>query len=212
MEYNMKRKKKVKKKASKKQKLKLDEFDNIKIKEEPVKRPKIKSHYIDNKKFYEEMVKWKEQVKEAREVGDTIPPVSEYIGRCFLEIAENLSKKPNFMNYPFKDEMVGDGIENSLMYCENFDPSKSNNPFSYFTQIIYFAFLRRIQKEKKQNYIKYKFLESMDHDGDFTQYLKAMGISEEEQENYKKQDEEKTEKKRKKRKKKKKTLESFMED
>jgi hypothetical protein len=97
------------------------------------------------------------------------------------------------------------------MYCENFDPDKSNNPFSYFTQIIYFAFLRRIQKEKKQNYIKYKFLESQDHDGDFTKYLQAMGITEEEHENYKKQEEEKTQtKKRKKRKKK--TLESFMED
>ena len=198
-------KKKKKKKKSKKQ---LDIFeDTIVVKEKPVK---VKTHYIDNKKFYSEMVEWKKQVKEAREVEDALPPITEYIGRCFLEIAENLSKKPNFMNYPFKEEMVGDGIENCLMYCENFDPNKSNNPFSYFTQIIYYAFLRRIQKEKKQNYIKYKFLESMDHDGDFSQYLKAIGISEEEQENYKKQDEEKVQKKRKKRKKK--TLESFMED
>jgi len=195
----------------KKKKKKSKKVKDISVIDKPAKTPKIKSHYIDNKKFYNEMVEWKRQVKEAREADDKIPPVTEYIGRCFLEIAENLSKKPNFMNYPFKDEMIGDGIENCLMYCENFDPDKSNNPFSYFTQIIYFAFLRRIQKEKKQNYVKYKFLESMDHDGDFTQYLKAMGITEEEQELYKKQDEEKKKiKKRKKRKKK--TLEPFMED
>jgi hypothetical protein len=106
--------------------------------------------------------------------------------------------------------MVGDGIENCLMYCENFDPDKSNNPFSYFTQIIYYAFLRRIQKEKKQNYIKYKFLEHQDTEGDFTEYLKFVGISEEEHETYQKMEQEKVKKKRKKRKKK--TLESFMED
>lgn len=212
----MKKKKKAKAKTKKKKvEVDIDIVDDIKnllTEEKPAKVKKVKAHYIDNKKFYSEMVEWKKQVKEAREVEDTIPPVTEYIGRCFLEIAENLSKKPNFMNYPFKDEMIGDGIENCLMYCENFDPDKSNNPFSYFTQIIYYAFLRRIQKEKKQNYIKYKFLESMDHDGDFSQYLKSMGITEEEQEVYKRQDEEKTEKKRKKRKKKNKTLESFMED
>lgn len=199
----------MKKKSKKKTKKK--KFKSDLVTEEKIKVPKVKSHYIDNKKFYQEMVDWKKQVKEARETGDTLPPVTEYIGRCFLEIAENLSKKPNFMNYAFRDEMIGDGIENSLMYCENFDPDKSNNPFSYFTQIIYFAFIRRIQKEKKQNYIKYKFLESQDHDGDFTKYLQSMGITEEEHENYKKQDEEKKQiKKRKKRKKK--TLESFMED
>ena len=204
----MKKKKKSKKVKKKVVSTTLKKISEEVIKEKPVK--KKNSHYIDNKKFFNEMVDWKKQVKEAREVGDPTPPVTEYIGHCFLEIAENLSKKPNFMNYAFKDEMIGDGIENCLMYCENFDPDKSNNPFSYFTQIIYYAFLRRIQKEKKQNYIKYKFLESMDHDGDFSQYLKAMGITEEEQENYKKQDEEKVKKKRKKRKKK--TLESFMED
>lgn len=203
--------KKKSKKKLKKKKSKSSITKNVLDVEEKVKVTRIKSHYIDNKKFYQEMLDWKKQVKEARETGDTLPPVTEYIGRCFLEIAENLSKKPNFMNYAFRDEMIGDGIENCLMYCENFDPDKSNNPFSYFTQIIYFAFIRRIQKEKKQNYIKYKFLESMDHDGDFTKYLQAMGISEEEHENYKKQEEEKT-KSKKRKKRKKKTLESFMED
>jgi len=137
-------------------------------------------HYLDNKKFFEEMQKWKKTVKEAEESGDEKPPVTEYIGRAFMQIAENLAKKPNFMNYQFKEDMISDGVENCLMYASNFDPDKSNNPFSYFTQIIYYAFLRRIQKEKKQNYIKYKYLESMDKAGDFTEILKAMGISEDE--------------------------------
>ena len=141
---------------------------------------KKSEHYLDNKKFFEEMQKWKKSVKEAEESGDDKPPVTEYIGRAFMQIAENLAKKPNFMNYQFKEDMISDGVENCLMYASNFDPDKSNNPFSYFTQIIYYAFLRRIQKEKKQNYIKYKYLESMDKAGDFTDILKAMGISEDE--------------------------------
>jgi hypothetical protein len=201
----------VVKKKKKKKKIKPIEDQLIDLDFKVEKTTKKKStHYIDNKKFYAEMVEWKKQVKEARETEDTIPPVTEYIGRCFLEIAENLSKKPNFMNYPFKDDMVGDGIENCLMYCENFDPDKSNNPFSYFTQIIYYAFLRRIQKEKKQVYVKYKFLEHQDTKGDFNEYLKFVGVTEEEHELYKKIEQEKSKKKRKKRTKK--TLESFMEE
>ena len=84
--------------------------------------------------------------------------------------------------------MIGDAVENCLLYCNNFDPAKSQNPFSYFTQITYFAFLRRIQKEKKQNYIKYKYLQSMDVHGDLSDYLKQMGITEEEAEHYTKID------------------------
>ncbi len=186
--------------------LKIDDF--LPLVEKPTKKKIV--HYVDNKKFFNEMVIWKKAVKEAEETEEPRPPVTEYIGRCFLEIAENLSKKPNFMNYVFKDDMVGDGIENCLMYCKNFDPDKSTNPFSYFTQIIYYAFLRRIQKEKKQNYIKYKFLEYQDKKGDFTDYLKMIGISDDEKELYQKQDKEKIKKKRKKRTKK--NLESFMED
>lgn len=144
------------------------------------KTKKATEHYIDNKKFYEEMMNWKKLVKEAEETDESKPPVSDYIARCFMQIGENLAKKPNFMNYPFKDDMISDGVENCLMYCSNFDPEKSTNPFSYFTQIIYYAFLRRIQKEKKQNYIKYKYLESLDKKGDFSEILKAMGITEEE--------------------------------
>ena len=122
-------------------------------------------HYIDNKVFYAEMVKWKAFVDAERAAERKTPPVTDYIGKCFLDIATHLSYRPNFINYPYREEMIGDGIENCLMYASNFDPSKSKNPFSYFTQIIYFAFLRRIAKEKKQMYIRYKMLEAADRTG-----------------------------------------------
>jgi hypothetical protein len=102
---------------------------------------------------------YKELVKQAKEKGKVKPDIPNYIGECFIKIAEGLSHKPNFIGYSYRDEMVADGIENCLMYFENFDVTKSSNPFAYFTQIIYFAFLRRIQKEKKQLYVKYKATE-----------------------------------------------------
>lgn len=125
---------------------------------------KKSDHYIDNQRFFEEMKLWKVLVTAANKNGEKHPPVTSYIGECFMKIAENLSRKPNFINYPYRDEMISDGIENCLLYAYNFDPSKSSNPFSYFTQIIYYAFLRRIQKEKKQAYIKLKKIEMSDVD------------------------------------------------
>lgn len=151
-------------------------------------KKKSNTHYVNNEDFLKGMIEWKAQVKEAKETGDATPPVTTYIAHCFLEIAQNLAKKPNFVNYQFKEDMIGDAIENCLLYCDNFDPAKSQNPFSYFTQITYFAFLRRIQKEKKQTYIKYKYLQSMDTHGDLTDYLKQMGISEDEAEYLQKTD------------------------
>ena len=83
------------------------------------------NHYIDNKEFYAAMKQWKEQVINAESQGEGKPPVTEYIGKCFVDIATNLAWRPNFINYPYRDEMIGDGIENCLMYCSNFDPEKS---------------------------------------------------------------------------------------
>ena len=108
---------------------------------------KKRDHYIDNAQFFMEMSAWRKQVDAADAAGTQHPPVTHYIGECFMKIAEHLSRKPNFINYPYRDEMISDGIENCLLYAYNFDPKKSTNPFSYFTQIIYYAFLRRIQKE-----------------------------------------------------------------
>jgi hypothetical protein len=129
-------------------------------------------HYIDNVKFCEAMTDWKQLVRAAEACDDPRPPVSDYIAECFVKIAEHLSYRPNFINYPFREDMVGDGIENCLLYAHNFDPKKSNNPFSYFTQIIYYAFLRRIEKEKKQAFVKYKALQMNDMDGKFTDWLR----------------------------------------
>ena len=105
--------------------------------------------YIDNAEFLKAMIVWKKQIRESEDCGEKHPPVCTYIAECFIKIAEHLSYRPNFINYPFREDMVGDGIENCILYAHNFDPKKSKNPFSYFTQIIYYAFLRRIEKEKK---------------------------------------------------------------
>lgn len=133
---------------------------------------KKSDHYIDNQQFFEEMRAWKTLVNAADKAGERHPPVTHYIGECFMKIAENLSRKPNFINYPYRDEMISDGIENCLLYAYNFDPSKSKNPFSYFTQIIYYAFLRRIQKEKKQAYIKLKKIEMSDVDSQMKKWFR----------------------------------------
>jgi hypothetical protein len=103
----------------------------------------------------------KEKVKHAEENGLPKPIISNYIGECILKIATHLSYKPNFIGYSYRDDMILDGIENCIQYIDNFDPSKSSNPFAYFTQIIYYAFLRRIAKEKKQSYIKGKLIQNM---------------------------------------------------
>ena len=158
--------------------LELNDFEEIK--EEP-KEDKT-NHYVDNKEFYAEMIEWKRLVKEAEESDEGRPPINEYIGECFVKIAQHLSYRPNFINYPFREEMIGDGIENCLMYAHNFDPDKSKNPFSYFTQIIYYAFLRRIQKEKKQNYIKYRMLELTDFDGTHKNWYKENYFADSEKE------------------------------
>ncbi|MEN9921563.1 MAG: Synechococcus phage [Candidatus Parcubacteria bacterium] len=118
-----------------------------------------KKHYINNADFCKALIEYKESVEKAKREHSEKPRIPNYIGECFLKIAEGLSHKPNFINYTYRDEMIADGVENCLMYFENFDPTKSNNAFAYFTQIIYYAFLRRIQKEKKQMYVKYKSTE-----------------------------------------------------
>ncbi len=117
-----------------------------------------KPHYVDNKKFLEAMIEYRARCTNAEEQKESKPDVTNYIGECFLKIANHLSYRPNFINYTYRDDMISDGIENCLQYMSNFNPDKSKNPFAYFTQIIYFAFIRRIQKEKKQMQIKSKLI------------------------------------------------------
>ena len=125
-----------------------------------MKRKRVVSeHYVNNKEFLEALVVFKAKCLAAKEAGEQRPQISNYIGECFLKIATHLSYKPNFVNYMFREDMICDGIENCVQYIENFNPEKSKNPFAYFTQIIYYAFLRRIQKEKRQLEIKNKIIE-----------------------------------------------------
>lgn len=143
---------------------------------------KRSEHYVNNKEFLAALTKYREDVeisfirkygreptREDRSKGwDTKSQIPRYIGECFLKIANHLSFKPNFVNYMFKEDMISDGIENCVQYIHNFDPEKSQNPFAYFTQIIHYAFLRRIQKEKRQLEIKNKILERSEYSEVFT--------------------------------------------
>ena len=122
-------------------------------------RRKRSEHYVNNKEFLAALIKHREDIEIAEIQGKEKPRIPRYIGECFLKIATHLSFKPNFVNYMFKEDMISDGIENCVQYIHNFNPEKSQNPFAYFTQIIHYAFLRRIQKEKKQLEIKNKILE-----------------------------------------------------
>jgi len=136
--------------------------------------PRKKSeHYVNNKELLQAITVYRSKVLIAKsefikkyEVDppksgpwEGKPPISNYLGSCFLKIATHLSYKPNFVNYMFREDMISDGIENCVQYIHNFDPEKSKNPFAYFTQVIHYAFLRRIQKEKKQLDIKTKIIE-----------------------------------------------------
>jgi len=120
-----------------------------------------KRNYVNNKDLLAALIEYKKKVKEAEDQGDSLPRIPEYIGECIFLIANRLATKPNFSGYTYKDDMISDGIENCIQYIHNFNPDKSENPFAYFTQIIWYAFLRRIQKEKKQMYIKFKSSQNM---------------------------------------------------
>lgn len=130
----------------------------------PMNKRKRSVHYVNNKEFLAALIKYREDVELAAIRDEPKPRITNYLGECFLKIATHLSFKPNFVNCIFKDDMISDGIENCVQYIHNFDPQKSQNPFAYFTQIIHYAFLRRIQKEKKQLEIKNKILEKTGYD------------------------------------------------
>ena len=144
----------------------------------PKKKPE---HYVNNKELLEAMVVYRLKVersykntfgvdlaeqpkKERARRWEGKPLIPNYLGESFLKIATHLSYKPNFVNYMFREDMISDGIENCVQYIHNFDPEKSKNPFAYFTQVIHYAFLRRIQKEKKQLEIKTKIIEKTGYD------------------------------------------------
>ena len=120
---------------------------------------KQKQHYVDNKKFLQEITNYRLAVEAAKRNDEEKPRITHYLAECFLKIATHLSYRPNFINYMYKEDMISEGVENCVQYIDNFNPEKSKNPFAYFTQIIYYAFLRRIAKEKRQMDIRDKLIE-----------------------------------------------------
>ena len=125
---------------------------------------KKKKNYINNREFYSRIVEYQLRVKKAQEEGTEIPRIPEYIGLCIDMLAKNLARLPRFANYSYKDEMIQDGIENCILYFNDFNPEKSQNPFAYYTLVIYRAFIRRISKEERQRYIAVKSLQNVSQD------------------------------------------------
>lgn len=139
-------------------------------------KPKDKPHYVNNRDFSLSVVEYVKSVKQAKEDCTEIPVVTDYIASCFLKIAEGLSHKSNFIRYTYREEMVMDAVENCLKAIHNYNieaATRTGNPnaFAYFTQICYYAFLRRIAKEKKQQDIKFKWIEKAGVD----EFISAMG-------------------------------------
>ena len=132
---------------------------------------KVSEHYVNNKEFTAAVANFNEAVKLAESKGEKPPRMPEYIGECIYKISTRLSTRPNFINYTYRDEMICDAIENCIQYIRNFNIEKSNNAFAYITQICYYAFLRRIQKEKKQMYVKYKLIEEIDKEHLFPRWV-----------------------------------------
>jgi len=137
-----------------------------------VKKPKKKktketdADYVSNQALYDALVEYKIKITDAENAGRKKPKLPDFIGECVLKIATRLSFRPNFANYPYREEMVSDAVLNCITYIDNFDPSKSTSPFGYLTQICWFSFVRIINKEKKEKYVQYKFAEQK-NDKDF---------------------------------------------
>jgi hypothetical protein len=130
-------------------------------------KPRDKPHYVNNREFSYSVVDYVKEANAADEAELKRPVVTDYIAMCFMKICEGLSHKPNFVRYTYRDEMVMDGVENCLKAIHNYNIDAATrtgkpNAFAYFTQIAYFAFIRRIVKEKKQADIKFKFMEQAD--------------------------------------------------
>ena len=136
-------------------------------------KPKEKPHYVNNREFSQAVMDYAVEARAARDNNTQVPKVTDYIAKCFIRIAEGLSHRPNFVRYTYREEMVMDAVENCLRAIGNYNIDTATrtgkpNAFSYFTQICYYAFIRRIMKEKKQQDIKFKFIEKMGID-DFVQ-------------------------------------------
>jgi hypothetical protein len=127
--------------------------------------PVKKELYIDNAKFLAALKAYRLACYRAKRRKHSKPRIPEYLGECFLKLATRISTKPNFKSYTYRDDMISDATENCCQYLYNFNPNKGTNPFGYFTTMIHYAFIRRIEREKKHTYLKYKLMEKGVIDG-----------------------------------------------
>ena len=122
--------------------------------------------YVSNQDLLDALIGYKQKKEDAENIGRKKPKIPDFIGECILKIASRLSYRPNFANYPYREEMVSDAVLNCVTYIDNFDPEKSSSPFGYLTQICWFSFVRIINKEKREKYTQYKYAEQQ-NDKDF---------------------------------------------
>lgn len=132
------------------------------------------SHYVNNAEFLESLKRYHEKCKNIAE-DKPIPELDEHVAECIMLICTNLSHRPNFINYPYKEDMVAEAILDCLKAVGNFNPEIGTNPFAYFTQIAWFAFLRKIKKEKKQDIAKFALIKQANGTGLYTKWLKDNG-------------------------------------
>jgi hypothetical protein len=155
-------------------------------KETKPKAKKVVNEYVNKQEFWQALFDYRKACDDALAAGKDKPIVPNYIGDCFIKIAQHTSYRPNFIGYTYREEMVSDGIEVCLRGIHNFNPEKSDNPFGYFTLAVWRAFLQRIAKEKKELAKKYRYIQSLDvhdlvtqeHDAgefsnQFVEYLKS---------------------------------------
>lgn len=136
------------------------------MKKKPKKKAASDNDYVSNQELLDALIEYKTKKDDAENAGRKKPKLPDFIGECILKIATRLSFRPNFANYPYREEMVSDAVLNCITYIDNFDPNKSSSPFGYLTQICWFSFVRIINKEKREKYTQYKFAEQQ-NDKDF---------------------------------------------
>jgi len=124
-------------------------------------KPRTNKNYINGRTFYENLVEY----QKATRAGEEVPyKVMNYIGECIIQISNKLTKHSRFYAYTddYKQEMISDAIEKCIEKIGNFDIGhETQNPFAYFTQIAWNAFVNRAEKEMKQHYVKHKNFDMM---------------------------------------------------
>lgn len=129
-------------------------------------------HYVNNKEMYEHCKVYHAACQEALAQGKEYPQIPEPIAAAILQIATRMMNNYNFINYTYKDEMAADGVLKCIVKAHRFDPNKSDNPFAFFSQIVWNEAVERIKKERHQTSVKARFIrnkmsdEFISHAGD----------------------------------------------